>query len=152
MFDQCLGSRRGGTAFTPYALFRINSMRPASICILFGWFLLIGCSEPRERIVHQLDAEYGFQGLVLGDSLFGEFVSQVVESSSNYEVIERHVFDAAVIPPRQFESIDHRFVHGFLMEEIYAGAINGSIYFYALTNPQADSSSQRGLLDSLVAH
>lgn len=128
-------------------------MRHTALFLTIGSLLVLaGCFDTGNGSVQRLDEMRGIQGLRLGDSLYSPFYRQVLESSTNWEVIEHELFGNTIVPSQEYEDVDHRFVYGVLMETIYAGAINGSVHFYTFVNVDADSSAIRRILDSLIVN
>lgn len=110
--------------------------------------MILSCSDSKNP-TSKLDRENGFQGLVLGDSSYSDFMKEVKENASESDIIEREIFGNVIVQSEKIENLDNRFVYGVLMNNLYGGALNGKIYMYNLVNNDTDSSSQQKILDSL---
>lgn len=119
------------------------------VIYLFALFLLASCGNNKGKSISKLDRQKGFNGLVLGDSTYNNFIQKVKNEANDDEIIERKIFGNVIVPAQNIENLDHRFVYGILMPNFFVAALNGKIYSYTLTNTNSDSTSQRKLLDSL---
>jgi hypothetical protein len=110
--------------------------------------VIISCNSKKDSI-HKLDRANGFQGLVLGDSAYSSFIAEVTANAYGWQIIEKEIFGNVLAPLTKIENLDHRFIYGVLMDELYAGALNEKVYMYSLQNNDIDSLSQQKLMDSL---
>lgn len=74
-------------------------------------FLLVSCNDAKQTDpLESLNDE--LKGLVLGDSLYSDFMQEVRDNIASSSIIERELFGNVLVKSEDIENQDNRFVYG----------------------------------------
>lgn len=121
-------------------------------CILPLVLLCAGVSacQPLPAGVGRLDAAYGFEDFVLGDSLYSSVFGEAERTSLDYDVLEFETAGSRFADQLPLPVSSNRRVLGVPVSRSTAGVIDGQVYALML-QLDAGTVQQRAILDSLIA-
>ncbi len=106
--------------------------------------------RPSPSGVARLDADYGFGGFLLGDSLYSSVMGEAERRSLDYSVLEFETGGSRFADQLPLPASPEWRVMGVPVSRSTAGVIDGSVYA-VLLQLDASSDQQRVVLDSLIA-
>ncbi|MDZ4698423.1 MAG: hypothetical protein SH809_01850 [Rhodothermales bacterium] len=121
-------------------------------CVLLLTFLCASVSacQPMPAGVGRLDADYGFEGYVLGDSLYSSVIGEAERTRLDYDVLEFETAGSRFADQLPLPVSNDRRMMGVSLTRSTAGVIDGQVYAL-LFQLESGTVQQRAMLDSLIA-